>query len=262
MATLLPRFASIISAASLADINSDPSLGGALTLELQHPLSVIYAPFDYVNTGAKLVLVGITPGRQQATTALAEVRRQIMLGNSLDAAAKAAKALASFSGSMRSSLIGMLDHIQLAPKLGLTSCAEIFGTGTSLAHYTSALRYPVYVDGQNYSGNPSIAGHPLLARQISTYLAEEARLLPNAVWIPLGPAPTMALGMLAKQGLIQSSRILAGLPHPSGANAERIAYFLGRKPASSLSAKTNAAKIDAARAKLRDYVAGLPAASA
>lgn len=259
MASLLPRFASIISAASLTDINSDPSLGGALTLEEQGSLSVVYAPFDYVNTAAKLVLVGITPGRQQATNALAEVRRQVMLGNSLDAAAKAAKELASFSGSMRSSLIGMLDYIQLAPKLGLTSCAALFGAGAGLVHYTSALRYPVYVDGQNYSGNPPIARHPLLASQVCTYLAEEARLLPNAVWIPLGPAPTLALGMLANQGVIQASRTLAGLPHPSGANAERIAYFLGRKSASDLSAKTNAATIDAARTQLCNLVAGMPA---
>lgn len=226
-------------------------------LETQGSLSVVYAPFDYVNTAAKVVLVGITPGRQQAVNALVEVRRQLVLGNSLGAAAKAAKELASFSGSMRLSLVAMLDHIQLAPKLSLASCSALFGSSAELVHYTSALRYPVYVDGQNYSGNPSMARHPVLARQVRDYLAAEARLLPEAIWIPLGPAPTVALGMLADQGVIQSSRILTGLPHPSGANAERIAYFLERKPVESLSTKTNAATIDAARSNLRNLVAGL-----
>lgn len=38
--------------------------------------------------------------------------------------------------------------------------------------------------------------------------------------------------------------------HPSGANAERIAYFLGRKSRSALSAKTNPDKLDRAREEM------------
>ena len=38
------------------------------------------------------------------------------------------------------------------------------------------------------------------------------------------------------------------MPHPSGANAERISYFLGRKPRERLSAKTDPHKLDGARA--------------
>ena len=54
----------------------------------------------------------------------------------------------------------------------------------------------------------------------------------------------------AARGLIDGDRLLDGLPHPSGANAERIAYFLGRKPREQLSAKTNADSIDTARGEL------------
>lgn len=42
-------------------------------------------------------------------------------------------------------------------------------------------------------------------------------------------------------------RILDGLPHPSGANAERISYFLGKKAREVLSHKTNPKKIDDGR---------------
>lgn len=42
----------------------------------------------------------------------------------------------------------------------------------------------------------------------------------------------------------------ASLPHPSSASGERIAYFLGRKPKGLLSVKTNAARLDIARAGL------------
>ncbi len=57
--------------------------------------------------------------------------------------------------------------------------------------------------------------------------------------------------------MIRRDRILHGLPHPSGANAERVAYFLGRKDRSTLSAKTNGAQIDAAREALLAQMAQL-----
>jgi hypothetical protein len=50
---------------------------------------------------------------------------------------------------------------------------------------------------------------------------------------------------------------MPALTHPSGANGERIAYFLGRKDRGELSAKTDASKLDAARAQLRATVAAL-----
>jgi hypothetical protein len=49
--------------------------------------------------------------------------------------------------------------------------------------------------------------------------------------------------------------VLAGLPHPSGANAERISYFLGRKSKEALSSKTNATKIDEAKLVLLKQLA-------
>lgn len=48
-----------------------------------------------------------------------------------------------------------------------------------------------------------------------------------------------------------------GMPHPSGANAERIAYFLGRKPKAALSAKTNADTIDAMKSQLLAQLQGV-----
>jgi hypothetical protein len=62
--------------------------------------------------------------------------------------------------------------------------------------------------------------------------------------------PTKVMQWLTDEGHFRPEQVLAGLPHPSGANAERIAYFLGRKEASRLSAKTNGAALDAARTAL------------
>ncbi len=92
---------------------------------------------------------------------------------------------------------------------------------------------------------------------METHLAEEAAALPNAIWVPLGGHAEAGLTHLAEAGRLDPARILTGLPHPSGANAERIAYFLGRKPRAALSSKTNAERIDAARERLQRQVAGL-----
>lgn len=51
---------------------------------------------------------------------------------------------------------------------------------------------------------------------------------------------THKTGAVARAGAVDPARVLAGLPHPSGANAERIAFFLGRKPRERLSGKVDA----------------------
>jgi hypothetical protein len=81
--------------------------------------------------------------------------------------------------------------------------------------------------------------------------------LRDAVFVPLGPKVSLALSWLAGRGLLDEARILHGLPHPSGANAERIAYFLGRKKKSALSSRTNGSQIDADRLALRTKMAAL-----
>ena len=257
MENLLPRFAEIIAATSQTELQSDPSLGGRLVLDRQDPFCVTYAPFDHVNRNARVVLVGITPGRQQAVNALVEARRQLVAGQGIEAASKAAKETASFSGKMRPKLVEMLDHVDLHRWLRIRSSMELFGASAGLVHYTSALRYPVYVQDENYSGSSRITSHPLLRRYVREFLGHEVRALPDAVWIPLGPWPTAALNLLVQDGVLEAAKVLDGLPHPSGSNGERIAYFLRRKARALLSKKTNPDLIDAARERLIGRIASL-----
>jgi hypothetical protein len=254
---MIARFAPAIIRVTDFEIRNDPTLAGHLTLDRETSITVNWAPFDHVNPSARIVLVGITPGRQQAVNALIEARRLLHLNASLPTVSEAAKNTASFSGAMRGNLVAQLDHIGIHRFVGIAGCAGLFGADAGLVHYTSALRYPVFVDGENYSGQPNMIRHRLLRDSMAKYLGEEAKALPNAVWIPLGPRPTEALLWLAEGGILDRNRILDGLQHPSGANAERIAYFLGRKPKSSLSVKTNAATIDAARDSLMRRLATL-----
>ncbi len=100
---------------------------------------------------------------------------------------------------------------------------------------------------------------PMLKTYVAQFFVPLAARLPNALFIPLGPKPTAVMDSMIDNGQIEPQRVLAGLPHPSGANAERIAYFTGRKPRAALSAKTNADNLDAAKAGIIERLAAYPA---
>lgn len=228
-----------------------------LLLAQDGPLSVFYSPFEWVNPTAKVVLVGITPGKTQAINALAEARNQLASGASDERALQMARLTAAFSGDMRPYLVDLLDHIGLARWLRISSCSELFGSANGLLQTASALQYPVFLDGQNYNGTPDMLRTPLLRGLLLEHFAKLASSLPEAVFIPLGPVATSAVLWLADKGVLMPQRVLPGLPHPSTQNSERVKYFLGRKSKDALSAKTNAKKLDDARELLRAKVSAL-----
>lgn len=230
----------------------------SLVMAREGDLTVEYAPFDHIEREAELVLVGLTPGRTQAANALASLAGDLKTNTPIVTALAAAKRTASFSGPMRTNLLAMLDEIGVPAAFNRRFASDFFAEG-SCVHFTSALRYPVYVAGKNYSGSPDPLATPVLRRMIETYLAEEAATLPQAIWIPLGGKAEEALLHLVTRGQLRREHVLAGLPHPSGANAERIAYFLRRKERSALSSKTNADRIDSIKARLSRQIASLRA---
>lgn len=255
--SLFRRFAPIIRSLSANELAGAPSLYEKLALAEQDDVRVCYAPFEHVNPAARVVIVGITPGHTQMLNALKEARRQLDLGASDDIVLKAAKATGAFSGAMRPNLTGLLDAVGMHRWLGIRSCTELFASAAHLVQTTSVLRNPVFVNGENYNGTPAMTRHPLLREQLTTYFAEDVSALPEAVFVPLGDKVAEALHFLADQHLMDRGRILDGLPHPSGANAERIAYFLGRKARNELSAKTNPDKLEQARTSLQQRVLAL-----
>lgn len=226
-------------------------------LAQQGALSSYYIPFEYVNPQARVVLVGITPGLVQWQNAICQAVNSLRAGVDAVEVLRQCKQTGAFSGAMRPNLVAMLDHIGLHGYLGLASCAELFGRASHLVQTTSVLRNPVFINGENYNGTPDMLKHPMLRQQLLDGFARECRQLPEAIYIPLGPKVAKALAWLGEQGYLDSDRVLAGLPHPSGANAERIAYFLGRKDKALLSDKTNPDVLDSARHELQQKVAQL-----
>lgn len=254
VAKYVDRYADLIRTATTALIDADCTLSGRLVIERRDNLTVSYAPFDYINRSAKIVLVGITPGRRQATDALLEFRRQLLAGSDLDTAVARTKKIASFSGPLRKNLVNQLDYFGIQRLLGMESCAGLFGAQSHLVHYTSALRYPVFLSEQNYAGSPRMTDHPMLLRHFVEHFGEEVRLLRGALFVPLGMQVSTALRYLTDRGILDPSRVLDGLQHPSGANAERIAYLLRRKPRAELSRLTRGDVIDRDRSKLETKI--------
>lgn len=256
---LFERFAPVIQSLNDNDLNSPSVLKAKLLLAKEGDIEICYAPFEYVNDQAKVVIVGITPGQTQMVNAIREARTRLRAGDSHHNALIAAKQTGAFSGAMRPNLIALLDSIGLQHWLRIESCGELLGTGSarSMVQTTSVLRNPVFAKGQNYNGTPNMTKNVLLRQHLLEHFGQDAKALPQAVFVPLGDKVSEALHFIADKGLIDRARILDGLPHPSGANAERIAYFLGTKARQDLSVKTDPLKLDQAKAALLSQVAAM-----
>jgi hypothetical protein len=255
-------YAELIAATDLEQVEKAADIPDGFLLARTGRFEARYIPFDYVNLEARVVLVGISPGFVQWKNAVRAAQQGLREGLPLPELLRAAKYTGAFSGAIRPNLVALLDHIGLHRWLGIASCASLFGTDAHLMHVTGALRQAIFVDGVNYNGaSPNMLTTPLLQAQLLDYFGQEASLLPGAVFVPLGPKVSLALSWLARRGLLDEARILHGLPHPSGANMERIAYFLGRKDKAALSSRTNGSQIDADRLALRAKMAALGMAS-
>lgn len=201
---------------------------------VDHPYGQFYAPFDWINEGADIVLIGITPGRRQAKAAIKSLRASLAKGRSATEAAEIAKQSASFEGDMREIAAKLMDRFGLHELFRLTTCADLFGNARRRAHYTSVLRYPILhwqtkkpknrpaVSGWfDYSGGEGALKTDMLSRSIRADFEPEIVSLGKAWLVPFGPVPATALQNLAERGLIDRERILPGINHPSGTQHNR-----------------------------------------
>lgn len=257
MEILFDRYADAIRRLDLGSVATSRDIPERFLLAREGRYSSHYIPFESVNPGARVVVVGISPGFVQWKNAMREAQRQMALGAERDALLRAARRAGAFSGAIRPNVVALLDAIGVQRWLGIASCATLFDADAHLVHIGAILRHPVFVDGKNYSGTPAMPRHAFLRAETLRWFAHEAALLPDALYIPMGSSVSEALDWLAGQGVVKAERILHGLPHPSGANAERVAYFLGRKERAALSSKTNGAQLDAARQALLAQIEGL-----
>ena len=195
-------------------------------LEGDGRLAIYYAPFDYVNSRAKVALVGISPGFRQMEIALRESRDALRRGEAHAAIVARVKYQASFAGPIRQNLVAMLDGIGLNRALGVATSALLYTERSDLLHTSAVVRHPVFVAGRDWTGHaPPVRAHPSLRRYLHEMMLLELRAVPGALLVSLGKCASDELALLAAAGALDPARCLIGLPHPSGANAHRHAQF-------------------------------------
>ena len=196
-------------------------------LDKENNIEVYYAPHnEYINSEAKIFIIGITPGFQKMSTAIAMARKELECNNNIEEMQYKCKVAGRFSGSLRKNIISMLDEIRLNEVLHLNSCSELFGKKDYLLHTVSLIPYPVFVKKQNYTGHtPKLIKSEFLMKYIYNNFINELRQLDDyrdVLLIPLGKAVEEVLDKLEKEGYIDNKQILRGFPHPSGANVNRL----------------------------------------
>ena len=177
------------------------------------------------------MLMGICPGFTQADAALREAKRGLRAGLPDEEVLRLAKKVGAFAGPIRNNLVGMLDGIGLAQALGIESTGSLFDEpGLHLAGRTSAISYPVFVDGQNYRGTgPSLTRHPAWRSLLVASGGAGVAMAPEALVVPLGQAASEAVELLISKGRVQRDRCLLGVPHPSPANGWRVRQYEERR---------------------------------
>ncbi|MBW4082537.1 hypothetical protein HYD27_14315 [Paenibacillus sp. S150] len=192
-----------------------------------------YSPHnEYINSSAKIVLLGITPGWQQVEIAFRAAVQCLQEQKSYGEACREAKFAAGMAGPMRANLMQMLQEIGIHDYLGITSIQHLFEPGCTLLHTTSLIRFPVFVAKQNYNGHrPSLTRNPFLFGEVLESFLPEIGRLNRPLIIPLGKSVEEMLRLLIDRQLIPGQTVLWGFPHPSGANGHRLQQFYANKAA-------------------------------
>lgn len=199
-------------------------------IDKEKNIEIYYAPHnEYLNPKARVFIIGITPGFQQMSTAIATARKELEVSDNIEEIQYKCKVAGRFSGSLRKNIISMLDGIELNKALELQSCSELFEDKDYLLHTISLIPYSVFVNKENYSGHtPKLMKSDFLMKYVYENFISEFKNLnnpENILLIPLGKAVEEVLIKLREDGVIKENQILVGFPHPSGANVNRLVQF-------------------------------------
>lgn len=224
-------FKEIIQSLPLQDrYSKEELLIPELLIEKKDTIEIYYASHnEYINPKAKVFIIGITPGFQQMSTAIAAARKGLELGEEIEIIQYQCKAAGRFSGPLRKNIISMLDDIGLNTVLQIDSCSDLFAKKDYLLHTVSLIPYSVFVNKKNYSGHtPNLIKNEFLMNYVYENFIKEYGSLENkeqVLLIPLGKAVEEVLARLEAEGRIRKHQILKGFPHPSGANVNRLTQF-------------------------------------
>jgi hypothetical protein len=199
--------------------------------------SLEYVPFEHVNLEARLVIVGITPGPNQRDDAYDETKLLLGRGQTGEEMLRRVKKHAAFGGpTMRPNLERMLDAMGVMNLVGGGRAAELWAGRAHLLHATSVVPHAAFLGSKPFAGSfEEILRVDLLRRCFEQdFLPTLSRIARDAYYIALGPTPAAALSFAADKGLIDRSRILGWLAHPSTQGGSQVSVYLGETKISEL----------------------------
>lgn len=183
--------------------------------------------FEYVNSKAGVVIVGITPGNSQLD------------GSREGMTPREVKRKYAFAGKMRPNLIKMLDYIGVNTLLGIDSCNTLWEEDFDRVDMTSLLveaTYEIKKDGKKemFRHAEKIAKSEALTGMLEEgFVRNCSRLEKPVLFISCGLGVYEVLMRLVEEQKI-SGRVV-GIAHPSGANMKCIQCYLGFKEPSTTS---------------------------
>lgn len=183
---------------------------------------IVFEPtgFDYVNSKAEVVIVGITPGNSQLD------------GSREDKTPREVKREFAFAGKMRPNLVNMLDYIGVNKLLSIETCKSLWEEDFDRVEMTSLLKeatYELKKDGtkEMFKHAKRIAKSEKLTRMLEYGFLKDCNSYNNAVlFIACGPGVYDVLKRLQEENKIKGH--VVGIAHPSGANTGRIKCYLGK----------------------------------
>lgn len=177
--------------------------------------------FDYVNSKAEVVIVGITPGNSQ-------------LDGSRDGmTSREIKRIYAFTGKMRPNLVKMLDYVGVNNLLGIESCRSLWEEDFDRVEMTSLLKeatYEIKKDGtkEMFKHTWKIAKSEKLTKMLNEgFVSDCSQYGKTRLFVACGPGVYDVLCGLKEKGVISAPII--GIAHPSGGNMGRICCYLGTK---------------------------------
>lgn len=198
---------------------------------------LFYIPFEHVNSAARLVIVGITPGPKQIKLAYRTVSSKIKVGLPDDQILFEAKKQAGFGDqSMRPNLLRMLKHFRFAEILGIDEEEQLWADRADLLHATSVVPHAAFRKGKPFAGSfEEVLKTPIFRESFERDFASSLSLLSSeAVYVGLGPTPLDALDHCVGRGLIAASQILGAFAHSSTQAGSQVDIYLGTRSPSSL----------------------------
>ena len=91
--------------------------------------------------------------------------------------------------------------------LGLADSADFFTTSRHLVQTKSLLRYPVFVNEDDYRGKPDVTKHSTLRRYLLENFVVEVEELKGAVVVALGPQVQAVLDYLIHERVLRTDRL-------------------------------------------------------